>query len=144
MSYSCSGELFVEGRLQPTTYHMTIHAQDGNGLISVEPAQVTVSVRPPGNYPSPDFEQKMYRFTVREDTLPGITVGSVRATGPGILTYSIYSGDSQQLFAINVLTGAITVRQYLDADQRSSILLNIQASLGSPPSYNHTQVAYTD
>ncbi len=56
------------------------------------------------------------------------------------VTYAIYSGDPLGLFAIDQHTGSITVARDLDADQQRSIMLNVQAANGMPPTYNHTQV----
>jgi hypothetical protein len=64
-------------------------------------------------------------------------VVQVKATGGG--TYAIYSGDPQQLFTIDRVSGVISVLHDLDADRCRSLMLNIQAAVGNPPAYNHTQ-----
>lgn len=114
---------------------------DGGGLTSVHPAMVTVMVSTE-DYPSPQFDQKLYRFHVREDTLPGIAIGTVRAvTSDGsAVSYSIYSGDPSRNFSIDQHTGSIGILRYLDYEAQKTVLLNIQASTENPPSFNHTQV----
>ncbi|KRZ85830.1 Protein dachsous, partial [Trichinella sp. T8] len=134
-----SGELYVNAKLFPTVYQLKIKAVDGGDFASPQMATVTVTVLTE-NFPSPYFEEKFYRFTVREDALPGISVGRVVAHGQGSIAYHIYSGDPNGYFSIDGNTGEITVSKYLDHEERSVILLNIQAVLGYPPSYNHSQV----
>ncbi|KRY19011.1 Protein dachsous [Trichinella patagoniensis] len=134
-----SGELYVNAKLFPTVYQLKIKAVDGGNFASPQMAIVTVTVLTE-NFPSPYFEEKFYRFTVREDALPGISVGRVVAHGQGSIAYHIYSGDPNGYFSIDGNTGEITVSKYLDHEERSVILLNIQAVLGYPPSYNHSQV----
>ncbi|ENN79610.1 hypothetical protein YQE_03945, partial [Dendroctonus ponderosae] len=53
--------------------------------------------------------------------------------------YSISSGDPDGLFRIDSITGAIKVSGNLDHETRASVLLNVQATSGNPPSYGHTQ-----
>ncbi len=70
------GELYVSGRLEPSVYEMDVSAHDTGGLKSLTPAHISVAVQVDG-FPTPAFEQKFYRFSVREDTFPGIAVGQV-------------------------------------------------------------------
>uniref|UniRef100_A0A5S6QN81 Cadherin domain-containing protein n=1 Tax=Trichuris muris TaxID=70415 RepID=A0A5S6QN81_TRIMR len=134
-----NGELYVKTQLFPTVYQLKIRATDQGGLVSSQMAIVTITVLTE-TFPSPYFEQKFYRFTVREDALPGIIVGRVTAHGPGPIVYDIYSGDPSGWFSIDSATGEIQVAKYLDHESQPTVLLNIQASLGHPASYNHSQV----
>jgi hypothetical protein len=59
---------------------MQVRAHDGGGLQSVTPAHISVAVLADGGARTPAFEQRFYRFSVREDTFPGIAVGTVCAT----------------------------------------------------------------
>ncbi|CDW55607.1 Cadherin domain containing protein [Trichuris trichiura] len=135
---SRNGELYVKAQLFPTVYQLKIKATDRGGLASSQMAVVTITVLTE-TFPSPYFEQKFYRFTVREDALPGIVAGRVTAHGPGPIAYDIYSGDPAGWFSIDTTTGEIQVAKYLDHESQPTVLLNIQASLGYPPSYNHSQ-----
>lgn len=63
------------------------------------------------------------------------SVGSSHA-----IRYSIYSGDPDGLFSIDPVTGSIRTSAGLDHEVRGSVLLNVQATNGEPPSYGHTQV----
>lgn len=134
-----SGELYVQGQLFPDVYRLGVVATDGGGLSSVEPAAVNVAVLREG-FVSPKFESKIYRFTASEDTMPGISIGRVKATGPEPIIYDIYSGDPNGEFKVDRTTGELLIVKYVDADERASVLLNVQAAMGNPPSYNHTQV----
>lgn len=136
-----SGELYVEKPLSVGAYKLVVTATDGGGLSALAPAVVNVNVLPDAALSSgPAFAQKIYRFSVREDTLPDIAIGRVAAVSAGPVTYAIYSGDPEGLFVVSEASGEVLVKEYLDADTRPSLLLNIQASSGNPPVFNHTQV----
>lgn len=114
-------------------------------LQSIEPAKVTVAiVKASGAELRPQFETRFYRWRVREDTFPGIEVGTVKAKVNGNpqanIKYGIYSGDPHHHFIIDPMTGVITVAKDLDADGRNaqSLMLNVQAVHAAQ--YAHTQV----
>ncbi|VDM54656.1 unnamed protein product [Angiostrongylus costaricensis] len=65
---------------------------------------------------APVFTQSSYLIKTPEDILPGISIGSVLATGPGIIRY-----------------------RYLDADKHDRVVLNVQAELLNGAT-NQTQV----
>nr|CAD7392289.1 unnamed protein product [Timema cristinae] len=54
--------------------------------------------------------------------------------------YSIYSGDPEDLFSIDLISGNLRTASLLDHETRQSVLLNVLATSGDPPSYGHTQV----
>ena len=58
----------------------------------------------------------------------------------GTLTYSIRSGDQNQLFDITSSTGQVKVASALDHDVIPFVLLNIQASTGVRP-FGQAQVS---
>jgi len=60
--------------------------------------------------------------------------------GSGIVRYSIYSGDPNGYFSIDPLSGTIRTSSALDHETHPSVLLNVQAMSGDPPSYGHSQV----
>lgn len=55
-----------------------ITAQDGEGLTSARPAEVTVHILHSDQAPAM-FQRSRYTFTVAEDAPPGTSVGTVRA-----------------------------------------------------------------
>ena len=57
------------------------------------------------------------------------------------MRYSIYSGDPDGAFSIDPRTGQITTAGRLDHEQHRSVLLNVQARSGQPPTFGHSQVS---
>ncbi|KAK5985017.1 hypothetical protein GCK32_003622 [Trichostrongylus colubriformis] len=133
-----TGELFLKKPLSRGKYDVTIFAKDGSGATSEEPAHVHIYVID-SDAMAPSFTQSSYLIKTPEDILPGISIGSVLATGPGTIRYSIYSGDLHHQFMIHPDTGRITVARYLDADKIDRVVLNVKAELVNGGS-NHTQV----
>uniref|UniRef100_A0A8L8K5R9 FAT atypical cadherin 4 n=1 Tax=Heligmosomoides polygyrus TaxID=6339 RepID=A0A8L8K5R9_HELPZ len=132
------GEVYLKTPLLRGHYEITIEARDGSGAASEEPARVHIYVIDP-DATAPSFTQSNYVIRTPEDILPGISIGSVLATGPGTIRYSIYSGDLDHQFMIHPDTGRITVARYLDADKNDRVVLNVKAELQNGGS-NHTQV----
>lgn len=60
---------------------LSITAQDGEGLTSVRPAEVTINVLRSAQAPAV-FQRSRYTFTVPEDAPPGTSVGTVEAINP--------------------------------------------------------------
>ncbi|CAG2055045.1 unnamed protein product [Timema podura] len=55
--------------------------------------------------------------------------------------YSIYSGDPEGLFSIDLISGNLRTASLLDHETRQSVLLNVLATSGDPPLYGHAQVS---
>ncbi len=60
---------------------LSVTAQDGEGLTSVRPAEVTINVLRSAQAPAV-FQRSRYTFTVSEDAQPGTSVGTVKAVNP--------------------------------------------------------------
>lgn len=60
---------------------LLITAQDGEGLTSARPAEVTINVLHNTQAPAV-FQRSRYTFLVPEDAPPGTSVGSVEAVNP--------------------------------------------------------------
>uniref|UniRef100_A0AAR5P542 Cadherin domain-containing protein n=2 Tax=Dendroctonus ponderosae TaxID=77166 RepID=A0AAR5P542_DENPD len=143
-----TGEIFVNRphqlstRSQPS-HRLNISATDGGNLKSLKDAEVFISVIDSTQKP-PIFDQARYVFAVMENVKKDFVVGHVKAAvinnGRNNVRYSISSGDPDGLFRIDSITGAIKVSGNLDHETRASVLLNVQATSGNPPSYGHTQV----
>ena len=105
-----SGALSVNNSaaLAVQTYNLSVRVTD-NGIPSMNSqAIVTVNVTP-GNQ-APVIENQT--FNVQQYAPAGTLVGTLIATDPDpgqVLTYSITTGNSNGIFAINPGTGAITV-----------------------------------
>ena len=57
------------------------------------------------------------------------------------MRYHIYSGDPDGAFSIDPESGEISTAGRLDHEQHSSVLLNVQAVSGQPPTFGHSQVS---
>uniref|UniRef100_A0A7M5X211 Cadherin domain-containing protein n=2 Tax=Clytia hemisphaerica TaxID=252671 RepID=A0A7M5X211_9CNID len=95
-------------------------------------ATVVVNVIEVNDHP-PVFQQQVYRLNVSEDTLVGTPIVTVKAddldTIPKQLTYSIISGSLGK-FAIDPVTGEITVAGGLNWDDNKFYVLGVRASDG--------------
>ena len=83
----------------------------------------------------PEFDQDPYVFDVAEDAEVDVEVGTVSATDEDTddtLTYSIESGNTGNVFAIDDETGAITVAGALDHETTPSYTLTVKVSDGHP------------
>ncbi|KAF2367299.1 Cadherin [Trinorchestia longiramus] len=143
---SKTGGIFVTRPLSKTTamYHINVSAKDGAGLRSEHNAEVAISVIDTNQEP-PIFELPRYTFSARENVSVGHVIGTVSASssaggGGGRVRYSIYSGDPNGYFSIGQQTGILKTASPLDHESQSSVLLNVLATTGSPPTYGHTQV----
>ncbi|XP_043223379.1 protein dachsous-like [Amphibalanus amphitrite] len=142
-----TGEVFVTRAVtkSQTVHHLLVEATDGGGLKSRVNAEISLSVIDTRQQP-PIFDRARYSYSVREDVPRGTLVGAVSATSRqsgGAVRYSIYSGDPDGAFAIDPKTGEISTAAQLDHEQHSSVLLNVQATSGRPPTFGHTQVNVT-
>lgn len=79
-----AGMLFLSSTLThlgTASVKLSITAQDGDGLTSVKPAEVTINVLRSAQAPAV-FQKSRYTFTVPEDAPPGTSVGTVEAMNP--------------------------------------------------------------
>uniref|UniRef100_A0A8C5DX71 Cadherin domain-containing protein n=1 Tax=Gouania willdenowi TaxID=441366 RepID=A0A8C5DX71_GOUWI len=122
---------------------LSITAQDGGGLTSVRPAEVTINIVHSAQAPAV-FQRARYTFTVPEDTPLATSVGTVKAVDPTgsveSVSYRISSGDPQSLFSVHPKFGVITIIKPLDHESQSYALLVLQAYTDTSPVYSTTQV----
>ncbi|XP_061840113.1 protocadherin-23 [Nerophis lumbriciformis] len=119
---------------------IAVTAQDGAGVTSARPAEVTVHVLASAQAPAV-FQRSRYTFSVPEDAAPGTSVGTVRATGPmGSVSYRISSGNLQGLFRVHAKSGLIISVKPLDHESLPGVLLFVQAYTDSSDVYSTTQV----
>uniref|UniRef100_A0A8C3A6Y3 Protocadherin-16 n=1 Tax=Cyclopterus lumpus TaxID=8103 RepID=A0A8C3A6Y3_CYCLU len=124
---------------------LLITAQDGEGLTSVRPAEVTVHVLRSAQAPAV-FKRSRYTFTVPEDAPPGTPVGAVEAINPAdseSVSYRISSGDPQGLFSVHPKSGLISNVNPLDHESQPYALLVLQSYTDTSPVYSTTQVNVT-
>lgn len=65
--------------LEEKIYKLEVTATDGEGLTSIIPAHVYISITGQNSHP-PVFDHLTYSFSVPEDTVHGTTVGTIHAT----------------------------------------------------------------
>ncbi|KAL4710602.1 hypothetical protein ACJJTC_003238 [Scirpophaga incertulas] len=124
-------------------FDLNISATDGGGLAAPQHATVHVSVIPAG-VGAALFDKPRYNFRVSEDVRIGTAVGNLKATGDRGKQprYSIISGDIDQRFTIDPMTGVIRTTARLDREAISSYLLNVRAAVENSPN-DQTQVQIT-
>lgn len=115
-------------------YQVQIKATTSGGLSDTQ--DLSITVQDVNEAPSV-LDQA---FSVDEQATTGTVVGSVLANDPdsdtfGTLTYSITAGNSSGAFAIDPLTGKVTVTDgsVLDYETQSSYVLGVQVQDGGMP-----------
>ena len=105
----------------PTTHNLEVEISledSNNQLIPKRTLDVTINIVDVNERPA--FTQSTYDFgTVLENAPLELSIGSVKATDIDAgdeITYSIFSGNNDDLFEINPMTGEITVKSMLDYD----------------------------
>jgi len=109
---------------------ITVEAWDGTHLAVLTIFVTIADVN--DNYP---IFSDTYHANVSEYTRPGSTMFTCEATDNdislfGAFTYSIISGNINDTFAINELTGVITTVKWLDYEQTNFYVLVVQATDG--------------
>lgn len=144
-----TGMLFLTSTLThlgAASVKLSITAQDGGGLSSARPAEVTVNVLRSAQAPAV-FQRSRYSFTVPEDAPPGTSVGTVEAINPTdsveSVSYRISSGDPQNLFSVHPKSGLISNIKPLDHESQPYALLVLQSYTDTSPVYSTTQVNIT-
>ena len=105
----------------PTTHNLEVEISledSSNQLIPKRTLDVTINIVDVNERPA--FTQSTYNFgTVLENAPLDLSIGSVEANDIDAgdeITYSIFSGNNDDLFEINPMTGEITVKSMLDYD----------------------------
>ncbi|XP_055081161.1 protocadherin-23 [Periophthalmus magnuspinnatus] len=131
------------GHLGDVSLRLSISAQDGGGLTSSAPAEVTVHVLSSSQAPAV-FQRSHYTFSIPEDTPAGTSVGSVHAVHPNgsgeSVAYHISSGDPLGWFTVHPGRGVLSTLRALDHETHPYILLVLQCSTDSSSVYSITQV----
>uniref|UniRef100_A0A8C0GHD4 Cadherin domain-containing protein n=1 Tax=Chelonoidis abingdonii TaxID=106734 RepID=A0A8C0GHD4_CHEAB len=143
------GEVRLIGELDReavANYTLTVVATDkGQPCLSSSTDVVVVVLDINDN--NPLFAQKLYKVEVSENTLTGTDLIQVFATDGdegtnGQVRYSIISGNTNNEFRIDSVTGVITVAKPLDREKKPSYSLTVQSSdRGSSPRTDTTTVS---
>uniref|UniRef100_A0A8C6UCV0 Protocadherin-16 n=1 Tax=Neogobius melanostomus TaxID=47308 RepID=A0A8C6UCV0_9GOBI len=144
-----TGVLYLTSSLShlgAASVNLFISAQDGGGLTSSLPAEVTVHIVSSGQAPAV-FQRSRYTFSLSEDANPGTSVGAVHAIDPNgsweSVSYHISSGDPLGWFAVHPASGLISTLKALDHEAQPYVLLSLQCSTDASPVYSITQVNIT-
>lgn len=130
------------------TFNLTISAIDLGTPALTSSVVVTINVLDINDNP-PQFSRKLYSASVPESSAIGTQVLNVMATSLDIgvnaeIKYSIVGGNEHRHFAIDSLTGSITLAEPLDYERAREFYLTIQALDGGiPPLSNHAAVNVT-
>ena len=116
---------------ETTEYTLTVSASDG---VMSSSGTIKIYVTDENEH-APRMDQSSYSFSVNENTANGTIVGHVSATDDDVisaLTFRISAGNSGNIFAINALTGEISVNDgsRLDYEIVRSYVLTVEVSDG--------------
>uniref|UniRef100_A0A8B9J1D2 Protocadherin Fat 4 n=1 Tax=Amazona collaria TaxID=241587 RepID=A0A8B9J1D2_9PSIT len=143
------GEVRLTGELDReavSNYTLTVIATD-KGQPSLSSSTDVVVIVLDINDNNPLFAQKLYKVEVGENTLTGTDLIQVFAVDGdegtnGQVRYAIVSGDANNEFRIDSVTGVITVAKPLDREKKPSYTLTVQSSdRGSSPRTDTTTVS---
>uniref|UniRef100_A0A3B3YZ12 Protocadherin-16 n=1 Tax=Poecilia mexicana TaxID=48701 RepID=A0A3B3YZ12_9TELE len=143
-----TGMLFLNSSLThlgAASMKLLITAQDGDGLSSARPAEVTVNVVQSADAPAV-FLRSRYAFTVPEDAPLGTSVGTVEASSLNStepVSYRISSGNLHSWFSVHPKSGVINTMKPLDHESQPYALLFLQSYTDTSPIYSTTQVNIT-
>jgi hypothetical protein len=138
---SSTGEITIAGTLDFETssfYNLTIQVTDNGTPSKNTSAIVTIYVTDVSNENNTPFIVPQ-TFTIAENSLTGISVGTIAASDADAtqtLAYSITAGNTAGKFFINSNTGEITIAGTLDFETTSSYNLTIQVMDNGTPSKN--------
>ncbi|KAK7904486.1 hypothetical protein WMY93_017093 [Mugilogobius chulae] len=154
----------------PSSYDLTVTAQDGGGLSSVAYVRVDVDDI---NDNAPNFYPLTYAVSLSTQSTPGTSVVKVTAHDPDSgehgrvtyrtvpggaspyftlnkdtgtsqdISYTISTGDPAGYFTVDPGSGALRTNRSLDHEAQPSLDLEIQARSGNPPAFGQTRVHVT-
>ncbi|XP_060234478.1 protocadherin-23 [Meriones unguiculatus] len=132
--------------LEATTLFLMVGARDGGGLPAATRAHVTIHILQATLAPT-EFERPEYTFSVYENVPEDTLIGTVKAreslNSSEPVSYRISSGDLEGRFSIHRWLGSIRTRKPLDHEAQPTVVLTVQAQLGSSPACSSTEVSIT-
>ncbi|XP_046644672.1 fat-like cadherin-related tumor suppressor homolog isoform X5 [Daphnia pulicaria] len=130
------------------SYNLTVSAIDLGTPSLLSTVVVTIVVTDVNDNP-PQFSRKLYAASVAESSAIGAEILNVLATSLDIgvnaeIKYSIVGGNEHRHFAIDPLSGVISLAEPLDYERAREFYLTVQALDGGvPPLSNHAAVNIT-
>uniref|UniRef100_A0A2K6QUC1 Protocadherin-16 n=1 Tax=Rhinopithecus roxellana TaxID=61622 RepID=A0A2K6QUC1_RHIRO len=143
--HSSTGALSVVqplDREQRAEHVLTVVASDHGSPPRSATQVLTVSVADV-NDEAPTFQQQEYSVLLRENSPPGTSLLTLRATDPdlGANGQVTYGGVSSGSFSLDPDTGVLTTLRALDREEQEEINLTVYAQdRGSPPQLTHATV----
>uniref|UniRef100_A0A2I3GB17 Protocadherin-16 n=1 Tax=Nomascus leucogenys TaxID=61853 RepID=A0A2I3GB17_NOMLE len=143
--HSSTGALSVVrplDREQRAEHVLTVVASDHGSPPRSATQVLTVSVADV-NDEAPTFQQQEYSVLLRENSPPGTSLLTLRATDPdvGANGQVTYGGVSSESFSLDPDTGVLTTLRALDREEQEEINLTVYAQdRGSPPQLTHVTV----
>lgn len=129
-------------------FHLTVQVHDRGhpSLFAMNVARITIMVTDINDCP-PWFEKELYETTLLIPALNGTAVHTVKAADADSdsfseITYSIVEGDNEGAFAIDSLTGLISVKDA--ANLKGYIELTVRASDGTYKSTAVVKIKISD
>ncbi|XP_072050702.1 cadherin-23-like [Amphiura filiformis] len=136
-----TGEIIITKPLDFETqpiYNLVIQVEDEGGFTSTTTLQIDIS---DANDQGPTFVFDVYEFQVQENSPEFHEVGLLAAIDSdrdGDIRYFIISGNDDNKFTIDRLTGAILVADNLDREMRDGYTLIVEARDDTAPQYKDT------
>ncbi|XP_062381363.1 protocadherin alpha-8-like [Sardina pilchardus] len=149
--HSASAELILQKALDREKQHymqLTLTAIDGGNPPKSGTSQIRINVLD-NNDNAPVFNRPLYKASVSENVPVGTTIVTINASDidEGLnseIVYSLSKKDQDnilEMFQIDSVTGAITVKSNIDFEQHNAFEIRAQANdKGHPPMAAHCKV----
>ncbi|CAI9717000.1 cadherin-87A-like isoform X1 [Octopus vulgaris] len=126
--------LRIFDREEKDSYTLQVIAQDSNVVPQNSERRLIIKIIDVNDnkpeFPVSNGQVLPYNFQVKEDSQPVFYIGSVLARDRDLnssVYYQILSGNSENIFSLNQITGALSLENPVDRDNISSFSLNIEA-----------------
>ncbi|XP_030047622.1 protocadherin Fat 4 [Microcaecilia unicolor] len=125
----------------------TVHVKDGGTYAKIDSTTVTVRFARKAEFPQVQAKQQAFIFPENQIVGTVVTTVSGSSSRGGFLSYYIASGNIDNAFHIDQLTGRLSIQQSLDYEAIQKYVLWIEArDMGFPPfsSYEKLEVSVVD
>ena len=133
-----SGRIFLKNDIESKAYTITVIATD-KGVPRLS-SQIQVKIMPSGdNLHSPVFAVSNTQIIIPENEPLGSSIIQLKATDQdqginGIVRYGIISGNENEVFSVDEISGKIFIKKPLDFDVENGYILHVEArDLGFVP-----------
>ncbi|XP_026727127.1 cadherin-87A [Trichoplusia ni] len=131
-----SGELRTKtflDREHMAEYQLVIAAVDNGTPAQFESLRLLTVVLADDDDNTPKFSSPLYQFSIRENLLPGVIVGTVKATDKdsgdnGKVYYHVLEGNQEGAFTVDRTQGVIRANVSFDREKQSDYTFTVYAS----------------